>query len=159
MATKKPRITITLEPEVYETLRDLAELQGRPLSSLVSDQLNLTHPVQQKVLAAVRNVFSIEAEARQDLADRLDSAQSQADASLGPLLALLDGFAEATQPPHSNTGVTLPNPPTPPNQKKPLQPSNHAASSGKKVSKEDRKAIDSEKMAETFEKLSGKRTA
>jgi len=122
VATNKPRITITLEPDVYATLRELAALQGRSLSSLVAEQMGLLHPVQQKVLAAMRNVLAVEQEAKQDLADRLDSAQAQAEASIGPLLALLEGFAGAAQPPHSNTGVTHPNDQTVHGAKKPSKP-------------------------------------
>lgn len=43
MPTKKPRITITLNPHVYETLRRLGELQGRPPGKFVSEMLEDIH--------------------------------------------------------------------------------------------------------------------
>lgn len=121
LATTKPRITITLEPEVYETLAGLAEVQGRPMSSIVSELLTMADPVQRKVLEALRNVSTLQAESKAAIASQLDHAQEQVEATMGPLLALLEGFASASQPPHSNTGVTTPNPPATPNQKNPAK--------------------------------------
>ena len=45
MATQKPRITITLEPHVYEVLTTLAELQGGSKAGIVSELLESVTPV------------------------------------------------------------------------------------------------------------------
>lgn len=45
MATTKPRITITLEPEQHEILRRLADLQGTSMSKIVTDFLGEVTPV------------------------------------------------------------------------------------------------------------------
>ena len=110
MATTKPRITITIDQDVYDTLYELAELQSRSMSSMVSELLRLSNPVQQKVLAALKHALSLQDEAKADLVTQLDRAQGEAESMIGPLFALLDSFAAETQPPHSNTGVTHPNP-------------------------------------------------
>jgi len=105
MATSKPRITVTLEPDVYETIRGLAEAQGCTMSGLVSEFLSMVHPVQQRVLRAVRKAQALSVESKAGMVSSLEQAEAQMTETLGPLLALMDRIAEG-QPPHSNTGVT-----------------------------------------------------
>jgi uncharacterized protein (DUF1778 family) len=104
MATTKPRITVTLEQDVYETIQALAEVQGRSMSSIVSEFLTMVNPVQQKVLAAVRRAMSVQQSSKADLVNQLERGQQEAESAIGPLLEMLDQLG--TLPPHSNTGVT-----------------------------------------------------
>lgn len=122
MATTKPRITITLEHDVYTTLRALAELQGRPMASIVSELMLQLHPVQQQVLSVLRKAKTVEVAAQRDFVERMGAAQGKAEQMMLPLLALLEGASEALQPPHSNTGVTTPNPPAKNDKKKTAKP-------------------------------------
>jgi hypothetical protein len=131
MATTKPRITVTLDEGVYETLKGLSELQGVSMSSIVSELLSTVDPVQRKVLQAMRHAFALQGSAREDFAAQLDRANDQAEAMALPLFEALDGFAEWSQPPHSNTGVTHPNPPTSSDEENSLKPSSHKGSSRK----------------------------
>lgn len=105
MATQKPRITITLERDVYDTIRGLSEVQGVTMSGLVSDFLTMVNPVQQRVLRACQKAKALSAESRAGMVSSLESGEAQLSEMMGPLLALLDQFADG-QPPHSNTGVT-----------------------------------------------------
>lgn len=109
MATSKPRITVTLEPEVYETISGLAEIQGRSMSSIVSELLTMVNPVQQKVLAAVKRAMDVQESSKTSLISQLEKGQEEAETAIGPLLKLLDQMG--TLPPHSNTGVTNLTPP------------------------------------------------
>ena len=120
MATQKPRITVTLDQDVYDTIRGLSEVQGVTMSGLVSEFLTMVNPVQQRVLRACQKARALDAESRAGMVSSLESGEAQLNEMLGPLLALMDQFADV-QPPHSNTGVTTPNPPTPPNQKNPAK--------------------------------------
>ncbi|MDG3865608.1 hypothetical protein L5C01_31200, partial [Pseudomonas aeruginosa] len=119
-ATQKPRITITLEQDVYDTIKGLSEAQGCTMSGLVSEFLTMVNPVQQRVLQAVKKARALSVESKADMVASLEAGEAQLTQMLGPLLALMDQIAEG-QPPHSNTGVTTPNPPTPPNQKNPAK--------------------------------------
>ena len=121
MATTKPRITITLDQDVYDTLRGLAEVQGCSMSSVVSDFLTLVNPIQKRVLKATRKAINLDTKSKASTVKMLESAEAQLTGMLGPLFDLFDSIESAGQPPHSNTGVTTPNPPTPPNQKKPAK--------------------------------------
>ncbi len=106
MATTKPRITVTLDEGVYETLRGLSDLQGVSMSSIVAELLRTVDPVQRKVLKAMRHALALQGSARADFAAQLDRANDEAEAIAMPLFEALEGFAEWSQPPHSNTGVT-----------------------------------------------------
>ena len=54
MATTKPRITVTLDEGVYETLKGLSDLQGVSMSSIVSELLRTVDPVQRKEAVRTR---------------------------------------------------------------------------------------------------------
>lgn len=105
MATAKPRITVTLEPDVYETIRGLSEAQGCTMSGLVSEFLTMVNPVQQRVLQAVKKAQSLNVESKANMVSSLEASEAQLTQVLGPLLALMDHLGEG-QPSHSNTGVT-----------------------------------------------------
>ena len=105
MATQKPRITVTLEQDVYDTIRGLSDAQGCTMSGLVSEFLSMVNPVQQRVLQAVKKAQSLNVESKADMVASLEASEAQLTEMLGPLLALMDQLAEG-EPPHSNTGVT-----------------------------------------------------
>lgn len=105
MATSKPRITVTLDQDVYDTIRGLSEAQGCTMSGLISEFLTMVNPVQQRVLRAVKKAQALNVESKADMVASLEAGEAQLTEMLGPLLALLEQVAEG-QPPHSNTGVT-----------------------------------------------------
>jgi len=150
MATAKPRITITLDQGVYDTLRGLSELQGVSMSSIVAELVTLIDPVQKQVLETMRRALALQGSAKADFVAQLEQAQVAADAAAAPLLGLLGAYFEGTQPPHSNTGVTHPNHQTEHAPKKPAKVRSRAGLSKECAAKEERKARDAEKMAETL---------
>lgn len=130
MATSKPRITVTLDQDVYDTIKGLSEAQGCTMSGLVSEFLTMVNPVQQRVLQAVKKAQALNVESKADMVASLEAGEAQLTEMLGPLLVLMDRIAEG-QPPHSNTGVTHTTPPTPSDEEKPLKASNGAGYSRK----------------------------
>jgi hypothetical protein len=109
MATSKPRITVTLDQDVYETIKGLSEAQGCTMSGLVSEFLTMINPVQQRVLQAVQKAKALDTESKADMVASLEASEAQLTKMLGPLMDLFDQIADG-QPPHSNTGVTNTNP-------------------------------------------------
>lgn len=105
MATQKPRITITLDQDVYDTIKGLSEVQGCSMSGLVSDFLVMVNPVQQRVLQAIKKAQSLSVESKADMVANLEAGEAQLTEMLAPLLVLMDQLADG-EPPHSNTGVT-----------------------------------------------------
>lgn len=122
MATTKPRITVTLEDDVYETVKGMAEAQGCSMSAVVSELLTAVNPAQKRVLKAVQRAASLTAKQREKTVQQLERAEQQISLALEPLMGLLDEAGAAPQPPHSNTGVTTPNPPTRTDPKNPGKP-------------------------------------
>jgi hypothetical protein len=133
MATKKPRITVTLEPHVYEVLTKLAGLQGGSRSSIISDLMQSVTPIFERTcyvlqLAETANsgmnddikasMERSEAKLQEMMADamgQLDvfsmdiirASKDGSDGAGGPCAAGDMGTAEdGPLPPHSNTGVT-----------------------------------------------------
>ena len=122
MATTKPRITLTMDPELYSLYRDLAEVQERSMSAIIVDLLDATAPIQQQVLQALRHALSVQEEGRADILARLEKAQATAEEMLAPAMGIFDGFLSG-QPPHSNTGVTTQNQQAECSPKNPAKPS------------------------------------
>ena len=118
MATSKPRITVTLGQDVYDTIKGLSEAQGCTMSGLISEFLSMVNPVQQRVLRAVKKAQALDVESKAGMVASLEASEAQLTEMLGPLLALMDQVAEG-QPPHSNTGVTFPDTPPAEQAKKP----------------------------------------
>jgi len=119
MATTKPRITVTLDDSVYQTLHALAALQGCSMSSIVSDLLLVVNPVQIQVLKSLQKVVSLQGDLREGLVDDLKSAMVRAEAGAMPLFGVLSAIEAGGLPPHSNTGVTFPDTPPAEQAKKP----------------------------------------
>lgn len=105
MATQKPRITITLDQDVYDTIRGLSDVQGVTMSGLVSEFLTMVNPIQQRVLRACQKAQALNTESKANMVSSLEASEAQLTEMLGPLLAMMDQLAEG-QPPHGNTGVT-----------------------------------------------------
>lgn len=149
MATTKPRITVTLEADVYETVKGMAEAQGCSMSAVVSELLTAVNPTQKRVLKAVRRAAaSLTAKQREETVQQLERAEQQISLALEPLTGLLDEVGAAPQPPHSNTGVTTPNPPTRTDPKKPANPRRTKATAitGAEWQKEQRKIREARDM-------------
>lgn len=45
MATNKPRITITLDQDIYDLLKSISSISGQPMSGIVSEFLDGARPV------------------------------------------------------------------------------------------------------------------
>lgn len=56
MPTRKPRLQITLEPELYETLQRFAAYERRPMAKVITDLLVHIQPMLQSTVAALDQV-------------------------------------------------------------------------------------------------------
>lgn len=107
MATTKPRITITLEPDEYAILARLAALQGSPMARIVSELLSEVTPTLKGLCdtleAAKRADARVKAQMRQSMeaaeADLMPVAKmvlDQADMFQEALIAALNTVADGT---------------------------------------------------------------
>ena len=83
MATDKPRITVTLQPHVYKTIKALAKLQGVSMSFVVGDLMADFQPILERVGVVLQDANNAPAAARACLLESASMAQSR----LEPLLA------------------------------------------------------------------------
>lgn len=56
MTTKKPRITITLEPYPYEVLRSMSESSGQTMSGIITGMVDMSLPVLERMAATYQQV-------------------------------------------------------------------------------------------------------
>lgn len=133
MATQKPRITITLEPHVYEVLTRLAELQGGSRAGIISDLLESVAPVFERTCYILQMAETATNGLNDDIRGSMERSEAKIEAMMDDAMGQLDIFAmdltRASQggsgvvhvdraaggvgddgaeplPPHSNTGVT-----------------------------------------------------
>ena len=109
MATDKPRITISLTQDQYNTLHRLSTLQGMPMSRLVSDLVAEVAPVLDKVADALAiaakaqqnvkvNLRRVVTEAEEDFRPIVTQVMNQFDMFAGQLESMMAGAAsEATR--------------------------------------------------------------
>lgn len=123
MPTAKPRINLTVSQDTFETLSELASIQGASRASIVNDLLEASMPALERALVGLRALQERQRQLEQESADiaRMDRDQmvlriDEAERMLAPLIAdslgvfdkLVEDAQVRAQPPHSNTGVTPP---------------------------------------------------
>jgi len=133
MATQKPRITVTLEPHVYEVLTTLSELQGSPRARIISELLESVTPVFERTCYVLQMAQKAKSGVNDDIRESLVRSEAKIQAMMDDAMGQFDIFAESlsdpstgadeserkagraappesgsatTLPPHSNTGVT-----------------------------------------------------
>jgi hypothetical protein len=98
MATKNPRITITLTPELHAVLRRLSELTENSQSGIVGELLLSSLPIFERmcsVLEAAQKLKEQGLNAPQAVRDSLDRAQAKLE---GQMNLVLDAFNEGGRP-------------------------------------------------------------
>jgi len=106
MATAKPRLTITLEPDQHAIVSEVASLRGVSKSSVVTEMLGASVPALERVATLLRALKSAQ---EGGYVGEFQRNLEQAEKTLAPLLAAaleqMD-LPMAVEPPPSNTGVT-----------------------------------------------------
>ena len=77
MATKKPRLTITLEPALSDSLRRLSELTGNSQSSLISEMLSGSGPIFEKMIRVLEAAEFAKGAIKGRVTRGLDDAQTK----------------------------------------------------------------------------------
>ena len=95
MATKNPRLTITLTPSLAAQLRRLSELTGNSQSSLIAELLDGSGPVFDKMIQVLEAAAVAKDSIRGRIAGDLDEAQRKLE---GALSMAQEGFDLFTKP-------------------------------------------------------------
>lgn len=95
MPTKNPRLTITLKPSLAAQLRTLSELSGNSQGSLISDLLEGSGPVFDRLIVVLTAAKEATASFKGSLVADLEKAQGQVEQQLG---LAIDTFDHVTKP-------------------------------------------------------------
>lgn len=95
MTTKNPRLTITLKPTLAAQLRKLALLTGNSQSSLISELLDGSTEVFDRMILVLTAAESAKASLSGHLSKDMAQAQQRIEKQLG---LVLDDFDQVTQP-------------------------------------------------------------
>lgn len=75
MATKKPRITISLNPNVYATLKRMSELGKQPMSSIVTELLESVHAPLMRTVAFLEAASDAPKQVRDGLRESFEKVE------------------------------------------------------------------------------------
>lgn len=128
MATKKPRLTVSLEQSQFDVISEISRLRCVPKSAIITDVVDASMPVFERLLVVLRALHSASSPG---VASEIASNLEAAERVLAPLLASATRQIEdeLDRLPPSNTGVTSPPPSPVCDTKKDSKPLSGAASS------------------------------
>jgi glutamine synthetase type III len=113
MATKTPRIQVTLSENAFRVVDRLAVLQRSNRSTIIAEVINDLAPVMEGLLSTMEAAAKVREEnikevrdASYQALDRLQPLMDEAEEAMG-LLDLMMEKAARPEPPTSNTGVTI----------------------------------------------------
>ena len=92
MATKNPRLTITLQPSLAAQLRRLSELTGNSQSSLIAELLEGSGPVFDRMIKVMEAAKTAKEAMRGKIAGDIEAAQAKIEGALGIALEGFDSF-------------------------------------------------------------------
>lgn len=95
MATKNPRLTITLKPELSAHFRRLSELTGQSQSSIIAELLSGSEPVLERMIRVLEAAEAAKGAIKGRVARGLDDAQAKLEGALDIALTGLDAIEEA----------------------------------------------------------------
>ena len=95
MTTQNPRLTITLQPSLAAQLRKLSQLTGNSQSSLISELLDGSAPVFDRMILVLTAAEAAKASLRGSLSTDMAQAQHRIERQLG---LVLEDFDATTQP-------------------------------------------------------------
>ena len=83
MPTKNPRLTITLNPSLSVQLREISRLTGNSQSSVISQLLEGSHAVFDRIIAVLLAADSAKRSLRGNISQQISSAQTEIEQQLG----------------------------------------------------------------------------
>lgn len=104
MATDKPRITITLDPHVYATLKRMSELGGQPMSTIISELLDSVHDPFMRTVALLDAASQAPKQVKDGLRQSFEAVEREMYGAVGYTVAQMDWLTEQLgKPPAGDT--------------------------------------------------------
>lgn len=92
MATTKPRITVTLTQRQHDVLRVISECGGSSMSAFISEILEQSLPVLERMAESFRKIKAAQDEQKKRIIADLDHAQAEVEPVLEQVLGQFDLF-------------------------------------------------------------------
>jgi len=94
MATTKPRITISLNPHVYATLKRMSELGNQPMASIVSELLESVHEPLMRTVAFLDAASEAPKEVKAGLRKSFETLERDLYGKVGHTVDQIDWLTE-----------------------------------------------------------------
>lgn len=91
----KPRIAIYLKPHVYETIKRFSELNGQPMSRIVSDLVEAVAEPLMRTVALLEAAASAPKEIKEGLKNSVESIERELYGAVGYTNSQVDWLTEA----------------------------------------------------------------
>lgn len=95
MATKKPRLSITLNKHHHEVLTTISECSGETMSSLIGDLIDASLPTLEKMANALQKIKTATDEQKKQIRKAMNEAQSALEPIAQQALDQLDIFVDS----------------------------------------------------------------
>lgn len=111
MATKKTRITISLDPRIYEAYKDFAAIEGKPPATVIASMLTDTSPAIARSVLLFRAAKQSSNQTREGMLKGLEQGINDLKTAIGHvipdpvLFEYMDALSEPSPRP-SNTGAS-----------------------------------------------------
>lgn len=123
MPTTKPRISLIIEPERYELYKQVAELQGVKIQTVLTDMLDMAHPAIEQAAGLLVKLHNLPKEHQAEIMLAADKAEGVLNEVVSQFVGQFTMTEELSTPADggprtSNTGSTfhsqVQNPSSPP---------------------------------------------
>ena len=94
MPTNKPRVAVTLSPEVHETIRRFAELQGKSRGRVIADLLESVNPALSRTVALLDAAQQAPQQVQQGITSTIEQLERELVGDQASALAQLDWIAD-----------------------------------------------------------------
>ena len=94
MSTNKPRLTLTLDPELADAVERLARVQGCPKSRVLTELLQEAGPVLRKVADTLELAMKVQKGAREGLRRAVDETEAELRPMLSAVISAYDGLGQ-----------------------------------------------------------------
>lgn len=98
MSTDKPRITISLDPHVYATIKRMSQLGAQPMSSIISEMLGTVHEPLMRTVAFLEAAAEAPQQVRDGLRKSFEAVERDLYAAAGHTVSQMDWLTQQLKP-------------------------------------------------------------
>lgn len=96
-STDKPRINLVVDPEIYETVTEMAAMQGKSRAGLLMDLIRSVHPTLRRTLTVMKAAEQYKGQAPDELRRLVESGCTDIRQASTDQLDILDNLQSALE--------------------------------------------------------------